>query len=111
MPLLCHCEGSALPPEAIPSRRWRLLPESRNDVCDVDKINRPSRLRRAILFDLSVCQLAKLRPTICAIVIIVIIIGEVELVLHGVGIIAQSYDYEVNRLSANWTTIRLRREQ
>ena len=56
----------------------------------LDKINRPSRLRRAILFDLSVCQLAKLRPTICSIVIVIIIviIGEVQTVIHSGGIIA-----------------------
>ncbi len=62
-------------------------------VCDVDKINRPSHLRRAISFDLSICQLAKLRPTMRAIVIVIIIviIGEAELVDHDGGIIAQSY--------------------
>ncbi len=66
----------------------------------LDKINRPSRLRRAISFDLSICQLAKLRPTMRAIVIVIIIviIGEAELVDHDGGIIAQSY-------SSNWRTL------
>ncbi len=78
-----------------------MLLEDRNDKwCDVDKINRPSHLRRAISFDLSVRQLAKLRPTMRAIVIVIIIsiIGEAELVDHDGGIIAQSYHYETSRL-------------
>jgi hypothetical protein len=57
----------------------------RNDGwCDVDKINRPSRVRWAIWFDFFICPLARLRPTIhpIVIVIIIVIIGEAELVYH-----------------------------
>jgi len=62
-------------------------------VKDLDKINRPSRLRRAIWFDFFICPLTRLRPTIRPIVIIVIIIviGETKIVYHDGGIIAQSY--------------------
>jgi len=54
-----------------------------------EKINRPSRVRWAIGLTWVVCHLAKLRPTIrlIVIIIIVVIIGEVDLVLHSVGII------------------------
>jgi hypothetical protein len=56
---------------------------------DLEKINRPSRLRRAIGLTRVVCQLAKLRPTIhqIVIIIIIVIIGEVDSVLHGACII------------------------
>jgi len=56
------------------------------------KINRPSHLRWAIGFDFIVCPLARLRPTICSIIIIVIIIviGETKPVYHDCGIIAQT---------------------
>ncbi len=61
-------------------------------VCDVDKINRPSRLRRAILFDLFYSSTSKASPNDTGIVIIIIIIiGEVKLVFHNGGIIAQTY--------------------
>jgi len=61
-------------------------------VCDVDKINRPSRLRRAILFDLFYSSTSRASPNDTEIVIIIIIIiGEVKLVFHNGGIIAQTY--------------------
>jgi hypothetical protein len=57
--------------------------------CDVDKINRPSRLRRAIGFDLSYSSTSKASPNDTGIVIIVIIIiGEVVVAGHSGGIIA-----------------------
>lgn len=67
----------------------------------LDKINRPSHLRRAIYFDLSVCQLVKLRPTMRAIVIVIIIviIGETKIELHSCCIIAQSYRCKASRPS------------
>ena len=52
------------------------------------KINRPSRLRRAIGFDLSYLLTSKASPDDRGIIII-IIISEVESGLHGGGIIAQ----------------------
>ena len=50
-------------------------------------------MRWAILFDFFTCPLARLRPTIQSIVIIIIIviIGENIFVAHDGGIIAQSY--------------------
>ena len=62
-------------------------------VCDVDKINRPSRLRRAILFDLFYSSTSNASPndTGIVIIIVIIIIGEVKLVFHNGGIIAQTY--------------------
>jgi len=50
-------------------------------------------LRWAILFDFFICPLAKLRPTIhsIVIVIIIVIIGETKLITHDGGIIAQSF--------------------
>ncbi len=51
------------------------------------KINRPSRLRRAIGFDLSYLLTSKASPDNRG--IIIIIISEVESGLHGGGIIAQ----------------------
>jgi hypothetical protein len=47
-----------------------------------------------------ICLLAKLRPTIHPIVIVIIIgiIGEAKLVLHDGGIIAQSFRSRVNSL-------------
>ena len=50
--------------------------------CVVDKINRPSRLRRAIGFDFSYLSTSKASPNDTGIVII-IIIGEVVSVEHG----------------------------
>jgi hypothetical protein len=57
------------------------------------KINRPSHLRWAIWFDFLICLLARLRPTIRSIVIIIIvvIIGEANTGFHDGGIIAQSH--------------------
>jgi hypothetical protein len=57
------------------------------------KINRPPHLRWAIGLTCSICLLARLRPTIrqIVIVIIVIIIGEVHSRFHDGGIIAQSF--------------------
>ena len=59
-------------------------------VCDVDKINRPSRLRRAILFDLFCSSTSHASPNDIGIIVIivVIIIGEVKLMFHDGGIIA-----------------------
>jgi len=59
-------------------------------VCDVDKINRPSRLRRAILFDLFYSSTSKASPndTGIIVIIIVVVIGEVKLMFHDGGIIA-----------------------
>jgi hypothetical protein len=59
--------------------------------CDIDKINRPSRLRRAIGFDLSYSSTSKASPNDTEIVIIIIIIGEVVDFEHCGAIIAQSY--------------------
>ena len=56
----------------------------------LDKINRPSRLRRAIGFFKSLLLTSKASPNDIGIVII-IIIGEVKLIFHNGGIIAQSY--------------------
>ncbi|MCB9112643.1 MAG: hypothetical protein H6634_15460 [Anaerolineales bacterium] len=55
--------------------------------------NRPSRSRRAILFDLSYPSTSKASPNDFGIVIIVIIIviGEVVVIEHRGGIIAQSF--------------------
>ena len=52
----------------------------------VDKINRPSHMRRAIWFDLSYLSTSKASPNDSGIVI-VIIIGEADFVLHDVSII------------------------
>jgi hypothetical protein len=58
---------------------------------DLDKINRPSRLRRAIRFDLSYLSTSKASPNDTGIVIIIIIIiGEVVVIEHRGAIIAQS---------------------
>jgi hypothetical protein len=78
--------------------------------CDIDKINRPSRLRRAIGFDLSYSSTSKASPNDTGIVIIVIIIvGEVVLNFHGGGIIAQSlmaldffHNFTVRRIIEGW---------
>jgi hypothetical protein len=71
---------------------WRLLRRAEALLamtCDVDKINRPSRLRRAIGFDLSYLSTSKASPNDTGIVIIVIIIiGEVVVAGHSGGIIA-----------------------
>jgi len=55
--------------------------------CDIHKINRPSRLRRAILFDLSYSSTCKASPNDAeiVIVIIIIIIGEEIIVEHCVA--------------------------
>ena len=59
-----------------------------NDECSVDKINRPSRLRRAIWSDLSYLSTSKASPNDSGIVIIVIIIvGKANSVLHDLCII------------------------
>jgi len=61
---------------------------------DIDKINRPSRVRRAIWFDLGCLSTSRASPNDTWIVIIVIIIiGEVKVVgfEHRGAIIAQSY--------------------
>jgi hypothetical protein len=58
--------------------------------CDLDKINRPSLMRRAIGLTWIYLSTSKASPNDSGIVIIVIIIGEVRLVLHGDGIIAQN---------------------
>jgi hypothetical protein len=54
------------------------------------KINRPSRLRRAIGFDLSYSSTSKASPNDTGIVII-IIIGKVDAGLHSAAIIAQRF--------------------
>lgn len=59
-------------------------------VQDLYKINRPSRLRRAIGFDLSYSSTSKASPNDTGIVII-IIIGKVDASLHGAAIIAQRF--------------------
>lgn len=52
-------------------------------VKDLDKINRPSRLRRAILFDLDYLSTSKASPNDSRIVIIIIIaIGKLDAVVH-----------------------------
>jgi len=57
----------------------------------IDKINRPSRLRRAIGFDLCYLSTSKASPNDSGIVIIVIIIvGEEFVFEHRGAIIAQS---------------------
>ena len=54
----------------------------------VDKINRPSRVRRAIWFDLSYLSTSKASPNDSGIVIVIIVvIGEADFVLHDVCII------------------------
>jgi len=62
---------------------------------NIHKINRPSRLRRAIGFDLIYLSTSKASPNDTGIVIIaiIIIIGEVKVVVgeHGGAIIAQSF--------------------
>jgi len=57
------------------------------------KINRPSRLRRAIGFDLSYLSTSKASPndTGIVIIIVIIIVGEIRFWLHGGGIIAQRF--------------------
>jgi hypothetical protein len=59
----------------------------------VGKINRPSRLRRAIWFDLSYSSTSNASPNNVeiVIVIIIIIIGEEIIVEHCGAIIAQSF--------------------
>jgi hypothetical protein len=59
-------------------------------VKDFYKINRPSRLRRAIGFDLSYSSTSKASPNDTRIVIVVII-GKVDAGLHSVAIIAQRF--------------------
>ena len=65
----------------------------RDHGCDVDKINRPPLLRWAIRLTCSNCLLARLRPTIhsIVIVIIIVIIREAYSGFHNGGIIAQSF--------------------
>jgi len=60
---------------------------------DLHKINRPSRVRRAIWFDLGCFSTSRASPNDTGIVIIIIVIGEVEVVVfeHRVAIIAQSF--------------------
>jgi hypothetical protein len=55
----------------------------RNDEYSIHKINRPSRVRRAIWFDLGCLSTSRASPNDRGIVIIVIIIviGEVEIVI------------------------------
>jgi hypothetical protein len=54
----------------------------------VDKINRPSRVRRAIWFDLNYLSTSKASPNDLGIVIVIIVvIGEADFVLHDVCII------------------------
>jgi hypothetical protein len=60
-------------------------------MCDIDKINRPSHLRRAIgLFSRTyfLTSYASPNDTGIVIVIIIVIIGEAKLVFHVGGIIA-----------------------
>ena len=67
--------------------------------CDIDKINRPSHLRRAILFDLFSLSTSRASPNdmrIIVIIVIVIIIGEAEVLVHDGGIIAHSYIFSSN---------------
>jgi hypothetical protein len=64
------------------------------------KINRPSRVRRAIWFDLDCLSTSRASPNDTGIVIIIIVIGEVEVVVieHCGAIIAQSFLFKrVNR--------------
>jgi hypothetical protein len=58
----------------------------------LDKINRPSRLRRAIGFDFRYPSTSKASPndTGIVIIVIIIIIGKVIIVEHRGEIIAQS---------------------
>jgi hypothetical protein len=74
------------------AQREYLLRISSCTLCPLclDKINRPSRLRRAIGFDLSYSSTSKASPNDTGIVII-IIIGEDDSVLHSGGIIAQRF--------------------
>jgi len=59
----------------------------------IDKINRPSLVRRAIGFVQNYFLTGKASPNNPGIVIVVIIVvtGKAESILHGDGIIAQSY--------------------
>jgi hypothetical protein len=57
---------------------------------DIHKINRPSRLRRAIGFDLDYPSTSKASPDDTGIVIVIIIVVGEVVVEHGGGIIAQS---------------------
>jgi len=70
----------------------------------IDKINRPSHLRRAILFDLFTSSTSRASPNDSGIVIIIIIvaIGKLDAGVHRGGIIAQTY-----RSSANLATLRV----
>ena len=65
----------------------------RNDGwCGVYKINRPSHLRRAIWFFRTYSLTSQASPNdIAIVIIIVIIIGEAEVLFHNGGIIAQTY--------------------
>jgi hypothetical protein len=56
-------------------------------VKNVDKINRPSHVRRAIWFDLSYLSTSKASPNDSEIVIVIIVIGEADFVLHSECII------------------------
>ncbi len=71
-------------------------------VKDLYKINRPSRLRRAIGFDLSYSSTSKASPNDTGIVII-IIIGEIQFWLHGGGIIAQRFGLSQINLTASFS--------
>ena len=68
----------------------RSLRENLSGLLYLYKVNRPSRLRRAIGFDLSYSSTSKASPNDMGIVII-IIIGEDDSVLHSGGIIAQRF--------------------
>jgi hypothetical protein len=61
----------------------------------LDKINRPSRMRRAIGFDLRNLSTSKASPndTGIVIVVIIIVIGRAGVGQHRARIIAQSYGY------------------
>ena len=65
-----------------------------NETCQVLVYikNRPSQLRWAMSSTFSIRQLARLRPTIqqIVIVIIIVVIGEVKRIFHNGGIIAQT---------------------
>ena len=62
----------------------------------LDKINRPSHLRRAICFDLSYLSTSKASPNDTRIVnIIIIVIGKLDVVNHRARIIAQSAVIEI----------------
>ena len=77
--------------EQFPTRRGDCFGERtppRNDI-GIDKINRPSQFASGDWFDLRDGSICRASPNDTRIVVVVIIvIGEVEIVLHGGGIIA-----------------------